>query len=146
MDQARLLQLLFGSLSLLKAKSIPLPALLGHEPESTTQWAISKLRPHEPHPLVHYQTCFYMGRCCSVHNTCPLSGIQRLSAIQEQKMYCIYGNSSWYIHGGPLYGGGPLLGGSVIRGSTVFSKLLILSCTRGVHISHLYSNFMIKTK
>ena len=27
-------------------------------------------------------------------------------------MYCVYGNSSWYIHGGPLYGGGPLLGGS----------------------------------
>ena len=35
-------------------------------------------------------------------------------------MYCIYRNSSWYIHGGPLYGGGLLLGGSVIGGSTVF--------------------------
>ena len=34
-------------------------------------------------------------------------------------MYCVYGNSSWYIHGGPLFGGGPLLGGSVIGGSTV---------------------------
>ena len=42
-----------------------------------------------------------------------------------------------YIHGGPLYGGCPLLGGSVIGGSTVFSKLLFLSCTRGVYISHL---------
>ena len=28
-------------------------------------------------------------------------------------MYCVYGNSGRYIHGGPL------LGGSVIRGSTV---------------------------
>ena len=34
-------------------------------------------------------------------------------------MYCVYGNSSWYINGGPLFGGGPLLGGSVIGGSTV---------------------------
>ena len=34
-------------------------------------------------------------------------------------MYCVYGNSSSYIHGGPLFGGGPLLGGSVIGGSTV---------------------------
>ena len=34
-------------------------------------------------------------------------------------MYCAYGNSGWYIHGGPLFGGGPLLGGSVIGGSTV---------------------------
>ena len=30
-------------------------------------------------------------------------------------MYCVYGNSGWYIHGGPLFGGGPLLGGSVIE-------------------------------
>ena len=44
-------------------------------------------------------------------------------------MYCVYGNSGWYIHGGPLFGGGPLLGGSVIRGSTVillYSDLLKL--------------------
>ena len=34
-------------------------------------------------------------------------------------MYCVYGNSSRYIHGGPLFGGGLLLGGSVIGGSTV---------------------------
>ena len=34
-------------------------------------------------------------------------------------MYCVYGNSGRYIHGGPLFGGGPLLGGSVIGGSTV---------------------------
>ena len=34
-------------------------------------------------------------------------------------MYCVYGNSGWYIHRGPLFGGGPLLGGSVIGGSTV---------------------------
>ena len=34
-------------------------------------------------------------------------------------MYFVYGNSSWYIHGGPLYGGGSLLGGSIIGGSTV---------------------------
>ena len=35
-------------------------------------------------------------------------------------MYCVYGKSSWYIHGGLLFGGGPLLGGSVIGGSTVY--------------------------
>ena len=34
-------------------------------------------------------------------------------------MYCVYGNSGWYIHGGPLFGEGPLLGGSAIEGSTV---------------------------
>ena len=34
-------------------------------------------------------------------------------------MYCVYGNSGWYIHGDPLFGGEPLLGGSVIGGSTV---------------------------
>ena len=27
-------------------------------------------------------------------------------------MYCVYGNSGWYIHGGPLFRGGPVLGGS----------------------------------
>ena len=35
-------------------------------------------------------------------------------------MYCVYGNSSWYINGGSLFGGGPLLGRSVIGGSTVY--------------------------
>ena len=49
----------------------------------------------------------------------PLFGIRRLSAIREHKMYCVYGNSGRYIHGGPLFGGGSLLGGSVIGGSTV---------------------------
>ena len=37
-------------------------------------------------------------------------------------MYCVYGNSGWYIHGG-AFGGGPLLGGSVIGGSTVLPVL-----------------------
>ena len=37
-------------------------------------------------------------------------------------MYCVYGNSGRYIHGGPLFGGGPLLGGSVIGGFTVYAK------------------------
>ena len=36
-------------------------------------------------------------------------------------MYCLYGNSSWYIDCCPLYGRCPLLGVSVIRGSTVFN-------------------------
>ena len=38
-------------------------------------------------------------------------------------MYCVYGNSSWYINGGALFGGGPLLGGSVIGGFTVDPKV-----------------------
>ena len=42
-------------------------------------------------------------------------------------MYCVYGNSSWYINGGPLFGGGPLLGGSVIGGSTVHPEMYITS-------------------
>ena len=41
-------------------------------------------------------------------------------------MYCVYGNSSWYINGGPLFGGGPLLGGSVIGGSTVYISVVHL--------------------
>ena len=53
-----------------------------------------------------------------MRSVCPLFEIRRLSAIREQKMYCVYGNSG-YIHGGPLFGGGPLLGRFVIRGSTV---------------------------
>ena len=44
-------------------------------------------------------------------------------------MYCVYGNCSWYIHGGPLFGGGPLLGGSVIGGSTVSLSTVVLSIT-----------------
>ena len=42
-------------------------------------------------------------------------------------MYCIYGNSSWYIHSGLLFGEGLLLGGSVIGGSTVYG---IARCMR----------------
>ena len=61
-----------------------------------------------------------------MHSACPLFGIQRLSAIREQKMYSVYGESNWYIHGGPLYGGGPLLGGSVIGGSTVHNSNIVL--------------------
>ena len=43
-------------------------------------------------------------------------------------MYCVYGNSSWYIRGGPLYGGGPLLGGSVIGSPTVDSLFSTILC------------------
>ena len=71
-------------------------------------------------------------------------GTQRLSVIRNSEVVCYSGaenvvrlreaifyptdtfrslpwaiESSWYIHGGPLFGGGPLLGGSVIGGSTV---------------------------
>ena len=49
-------------------------------------------------------------------------------------MYCIYGNSSWYIRGGPLYGGCPLLGGSVIGGSTVFASLFVLTETIAINV------------
>ena len=35
-------------------------------------------------------------------------------------MYCVYGNSSWYIDCCPLYGRCPLLGVSVIGDSTVY--------------------------
>ena len=34
-------------------------------------------------------------------------------------MYCVNGNSSWYINCRPLFGGCPLLGVSIIGGSTV---------------------------
>ena len=36
-------------------------------------------------------------------------------------MYCVKGNSSWYISCRPLFGGCPLLGVSVIGGSTVIA-------------------------
>ena len=36
-------------------------------------------------------------------------------------MYCVNGNSSWYIICRPLFGGCPLLGVSVIGGSTVYA-------------------------
>ena len=38
-------------------------------------------------------------------------------------MYCVNGNSSWYINCRPLFGGCPLLGVSVIGGSTVLPTL-----------------------
>ena len=47
-------------------------------------------------------------------------------------MYCVYGNSVWYIHGGPLFGGGPLLGGSVIGGSTVVVCPFVVEACSGV--------------
>ena len=40
-------------------------------------------------------------------------------------MYCVNGNSSWYINCRPLFGGCPLLGVSVIGGSTV---VLFITC------------------
>ena len=40
-------------------------------------------------------------------------------------MYCLYGNSSWYIDCCPLYGRCPLLGVSVIGGSTVLNNYKI---------------------
>ena len=45
-------------------------------------------------------------------------------------MYCVYGNSGRYIHGGPLFGGGPLLGGSVIGGCTVYDLSYCVSLER----------------
>ena len=138
-DQARLLQLLFGSLSLPKSNCICIQSVwLGRKRESVTQRAISKLCPHEPHPLLHYQMCFYMGKYRSVHCTFQMFEIQRCPLFGSRKCTLSTGIAvGMYIHGGPLFGGGPLLGGSVIGGSTVFSKLLFLSCTRGVYISHL---------
>ena len=34
-------------------------------------------------PLVRYRRCASIGKCRSVRETCPLSGIRRLSAIRE---------------------------------------------------------------
>ena len=71
-------------------------------------------------------------------------------------MYCVYGNSSWYIHGGLLFGGGPLLGGSVIGGSTVdgdvshckgfvyslcVDLLLLISLVAHVHFQDILSAY-----
>ena len=92
-----------------------------------TTLAISELRPHEPANLSVIGGVFSIRKCRSASSACPLFGIRRLSAIWEKKMDCVYGNSSWYIHGGPLFGGGLLLGGSVIGGSTVIS--LRLKCS-----------------
>ena len=39
-------------------------------------------------------------------------------------MYCVYGNTSWYIDCCPLYGRCPLLGVSVIGGSTVCAYMI----------------------
>ena len=42
-------------------------------------------------------------------------------------MYCVKGNSSWYISCRPLFGGCPLLGVSVIGGSTVYLHSISLA-------------------
>ena len=58
-------------------------------------------------------------------------------------MYCVYGNSGWYIHGGPLFGGGPLLGGSVIGGSTVHVYIPTY-CIQSLKIfKYLFSEFNV---
>ena len=116
-EQVRLLELMLGVAHTAKtAYRCPV------ELRSWTPLAISELRPHDPRPLVCCQRCFSIGNFRSVRSACPLFGIRRLSAIREQKMYCVYGNSSWYIYDGPLLGG-LLLRGSVIGGSTVNSQL-----------------------
>ena len=53
-------------------------------------------------------------------------------------MYCVYGNSSWYTNGGPLFGGGPLLGGFVKGGSTVVIKFLHELMHIDEHFYHLW--------
>ena len=45
-------------------------------------------------------------------------------------MYCVNGNSSWYINYRPLFGGCPLFGVSVIGGSTVFTALFSKSLAK----------------
>ena len=39
--------------------------------------ALSKLHPHNPHPLVRYWKCFSIGKCCLVCSACLLSRIRR---------------------------------------------------------------------
>ena len=83
-----------------------------------------QLHPRDPTHLSVIGRCTSIGKRRLVHEACPLSGIRRLSAIGEQKMYCVYGNSGWYTDCCPLYGRCPLLGVSVIGGSTVYRHLL----------------------
>ena len=52
-------------------------------------------------------------------------------------MYCFYGNSGWYIHGGPL------LGGSIIGGSTVLASLTYFLDLENLHLAlceYLFTN------
>ena len=58
-------------------------------------------------------------------------------------MYCVYGNSGWYIHGGPLFGGGLLLGGSVIEGSTVFMAIFANIFFRWCQIPCMMFSFVL---
>ena len=100
----------------------PLPSL--HCPASTCLHRLSRglccpasdvtcAPPTSPPPIcplleVHFYNCM-------VQADCPLFVIQRLSAIQEQLMYCVYGNSGRYIDCCSLYGRCLLLGGSKWR-------------------------------
>ena len=84
--------------------------------------------------------CTSIGKRCLVHEAFPLSGIRRLSAIGEQKMYCIYRNNGCYIDCCPLYGRCPLLGGS--GGSTVFySTLLVIFLLLFLFLLRLFIQF-----
>ena len=47
-------------------------------------------------------------------------------------MYCVKGNSSWYISCRPLFGGCPLLGVSVIGGSTVERRAKLIRDRRNM--------------
>ena len=81
---------------------------------------LSALRPQAPCPFVRYWRCISIVKYSLVLANCLLSGIQTLSAILKQFIYCVYGNSGRYIDCCPLCGRCPLLGGSVNRGSTVY--------------------------
>ena len=57
-------------------------------------------------------------------------------------MYCVNGNSSWYINCRPLFGGCPLLGVSVIGGSTVYSIIVVWLCGK-IRQLNTYTNMYI---
>ena len=67
----------------------------GRGRESVTPRVPSKLHPHQSRPLVRYRRCkkvsFGTQRLSVVRNS-------EVFAIREQKMYCVYRNSCWYIH------------------------------------------------
>ena len=70
-------------------------------------------------PICSLLEVHFYGKYRLVHADCPLSRIWRSPAIREQLMYCVYGNSGWYINCCPLYDRCLVMGVSINGGSTV---------------------------
>ena len=78
-----------------------------------------KTPPTKALPLVRYRRCASLGKCRSVRENCPLSGIRRFSTFGSCKCITSMGIAVGTLTVVRFNGQSPLLRVSVIGGSTV---------------------------